>query len=96
MREQSERKYVVLRVLKSIQEYLKSPDNGEKALYPIYVPNDFLIQILEHQGPDFTDHLIHEIFRAGLKAWADQLYSETFGSTTTLEAFIEEVKQGQH
>lgn len=90
--EEYKRKYVILRILKSIQEYLKSPNDGEKALYPIHVPNDFLIQILRHEGTDFADNLIHEIFRLGLKAWADQLYSEVFGSVNTLEAFIEEVK----
>jgi hypothetical protein len=59
------------------------------------VPNDFLIQILRHEGTDFADNLIHEIFRLGLKAWADQLYSEAFGNVNTLEAFIEEVKERQ-
>jgi len=89
------RKYVILRILKSIQDYLKSPNDGEKALYPIHVPNDFLIQTLKHEGTAFTDDLIHEIFRLGLKAWADQLYAEAFGNATTLEAFIQEVKERQ-
>jgi len=90
--EEYRRKYVILRILKSIQKYLKNPNNGEKALYPIHVPNDFLIQVLRNEGTAFADDLIHEIFRLGLKSWADQLYCGVFGTTKSLESFIAEVK----
>lgn len=90
-----ERKYFILRVLKGIQEYLKSPNGGETALYPIRFPNDFLIQILKQEGTAFADDLVHEIFQVGLKVWAERLYMEEFGSPLALESFIDEVKERQ-
>jgi hypothetical protein len=90
--EEYQKKYVPLRILKSIQEYLKDGDLTGTAVYPINVPNDLILQILEHQGSKPVDDLIHEIFRIGLRIWAENLFMEVFGSTTDLESFLEEVK----
>jgi hypothetical protein len=90
--EEYTKKYVPLRILKSIQAYLKDGDLGHTAVYPINVPEDLLLQVLQHYGSKPLDDLIHEIFRIGLRAWAEDLFTEVFGSTKDLETFIEEVK----
>jgi hypothetical protein len=86
-------KYVNLRVLKSAQEYLK--DNGicEKAIYPIRVPDDLLVQALKLGGAEKADKLIHHIFTLGLTLWSEALYDQVFGSQKQLEDFIELVKK---
>jgi hypothetical protein len=43
--EEYDRKYVNLRVLKSIQEYLKTEGDLSTAVYPIKVPQDLLYQV---------------------------------------------------
>ncbi|MGD2127105.1 MAG: hypothetical protein PVG99_13555 [Desulfobacteraceae bacterium] len=87
------RKYANLRILKSVQEYLKSDTDSPTAVYPIRVPDDLLYQVLKLQGTDNTDKLIHQIFKTGLKAWSEKLYNEVFGSQENLEAFIDLVKK---
>ena len=91
--EEYNRKYVNLRVLKSIQEYLKTEGNSSTAVYPIRVPQDLLYQVLKIQGPDNADKLIHHIFRLGLDTWSDEFFNEAFGSQQKLEQFIEMVKK---
>ncbi|MCJ7684230.1 MAG: hypothetical protein MUO68_08040 [Desulfobacteraceae bacterium] len=91
--EEYDRKYVNLRVLKSIQEYLKTEGDLSTAVYPIKVPQDLLYQVLKIQGPDNADKLIHQIFRLGLEIWSDDFFNETFGSQQNLERFIEMVKK---
>lgn len=91
--EEYNRKYVNLRVLKSIQEYLKTEGDSSTAVYPIKVPQDLLYQVLKIQGPDNADKLIHQIFRLGLEIWSDDFFNETFGSQQNLERFIEMVKK---
>ena len=91
--EEYNRKYVNLRVLKSIQEYLKTEDGSPTAVYPINVPQDLLYQVLKIQGPDNADKLIHHIFRLGLDTWSDEFFNEAFGSQQKLEQFIEMVKK---
>jgi hypothetical protein len=86
-------KYIPLRILKSVQAYLKDEGVGHAAVYPINVPEDLLLQILEHHGSKSVDDLIHEIFRIGLRIWAENLFMEVFGSTKDLEMFVEEVKR---
>ncbi len=86
-------KYINLRILKSIQEYLKLDKDHSESVYPVRVPDDFLYLILKMQGPDNVDKLIHHIFRLGLEIWSDRLYNEKFGSQRNLEEFIELVKK---
>ena len=86
-------KYVNLRILKSIQEYLKSEDESPSAVYPIKVPDDLLYQVVKLQGTENADQLIHHIFELGLKIWSEKLYHEAFGSHENLEEFIELVKR---
>ena len=87
------KKYVNLRVLKSVQEYLRTDSASPTALYPIKVPDDLLYQVLKLQGPEKIDNLIHHIFKVGLKIWSEQLYNDEFGSEENLEEFIELVKK---
>jgi hypothetical protein len=91
--EEYKKKYVNLRVLKSIQEYLQPHSASATAVYPIKVPDDLLYQVLKLQGPEKVDELIHHIFRTGLRLWSEELYNSVFGSEESLEAFIELVKK---
>ena len=93
MTEDYERRYVNLRILKSIQEYLKPDKGGKTALYPIKVPNDFLYQMLKLEGPEEVDKLIHHIFTLGLNQWSEELFRSEFGTLEDLEEFIERVKK---
>ena len=88
-------KYANLRILKSIQDYLKEEREGDTqtALFPIRVPDDFLCQVLQLQGSESADELIHQIFRLGLTIWSEKLYQGVFGSQRNLEEFIELVKE---
>ena len=82
-----------LRILKSIQAYLKDGEDAPVAVYPIKVPDDLLYQIVKLQGADTADKLINHIFRLGLTYWSDNLYTNVFGSEKDLEDFIELVKE---
>jgi len=86
-------KYLNLRILKSIQEYLKSDDSDHNAVYPIRVPDELLYQTLKLKGPKSTDSLIHHIFQLGLNIWSEKVYNKVFGSQQSLEEFIEIVKK---
>jgi hypothetical protein len=86
-------KYANLRILKSIQEYLKDDKASAKAVYPINVPDDLLYQALKLHGAEKTDKLIHSIFKIGLNVWSEKLFSDVFGSQKSLEDFIEIVKR---
>lgn len=87
------RKYVNLRILKSVQEYLKSNVNAPTAIYPIKVPDDLLYQVIKSQGVENADRLIHHIFDLGLTIWSEKLYNDEFGSEQSLEEFIQLVKE---
>jgi len=91
--EEYNKKYVNLRILKSIQQYLKSKGDSQIALYPIRVPDDLLYQAARLQGAESADKLIHKIFRMGLTLWSEKLYNDVFGSEESLEEFIELVKE---
>ena len=91
--EEFNRKYVNLRILKNIQEYLKKDGDTDTAVYPIKVPNELLYQTLKLQGPEHADKLIHHIFKLGLNIWSDQVFKEVFGNEENLKAFIELVKE---
>ena len=91
--EEYKNKYVNLRILKSIQEYLKLGGDSSTALYPIEIPEDFLYQAARLQGAENADRLIHEVFELGLTLWSEKLYHDVFGSEENLEAFIELVKK---
>jgi hypothetical protein len=91
--EEYKNKYVNLRILKSIQEYLKLGGDSSTALYPIEIPGDFLYQAARLQGVEKADRLIHEVFELGLTLWSEKLYHDVFGSEENLEAFIELVKK---
>lgn len=91
--EEYKSKYTNLRILKSIQEYLKSDEEAPMAVYPINVPDDLLYQVVKIQGTESADKLIHHIFELGLKIWSEKLYQEAFGSQESLEEFIELVKR---
>lgn len=86
-------KYINLRVLKSIQEYLKADDNNHTAVYPIRVPDDLLYQTLKSKGAKNADSIIHHIFKLGLTIWSEKLYDTVFGSQQSLQEFIELVKK---
>ncbi len=91
--EEYKRKFVNLRILKSIQEYLKEENTSSTAVYPIRVPEDLLFQALKQQGADNVDKLIHHIFMLGLTFWNEKLFDEEFGSEESLEEFVELVKR---
>jgi len=91
--EEYNKKYVNLRILKSVQEFLKEESDSPTALYPIKVPDDLLYQAVKLQGPENADKLIHHIFKLGLTIWSEKLYSEVFGSQEDLEKFIDLVKK---
>jgi len=91
--EEYKRKYVNLRVLKSVQEYLKTDSATPNAVYPISVPEDLLYQALKLQGAENADELVHYIFKLGLTFWSDKLFHDEFGSEQSLENFIELVKK---
>jgi len=91
--EEYTRKYVNLRILKSIQEYLKSESHSSSAVFPIKVPDDLLYQAARLQGAESADKLIHQIFKMGLTYWSEKLYNEVFGSEEDLEEFIKIVKE---
>lgn len=86
-------KYANLRILKSIQEYLKEDNNNHTAVYPIRVPDEFLYQTLKLKGAKSADNLIHQVFKLGLSIWSERLYNTVFGSQQSLEEFIELVKK---
>ena len=91
--EEYKEKYVNLRILKSVQEYLKSGGDSQTAIYPIRVPDDLLYQVVKQHGSESVDKLIHRIFEMGLKIWRETLYQEVFGSQENLEDFIKLVKK---
>jgi len=89
-------KYLNLRVLKGIQEYLNSDDkddNNHPAVYPIRVPDELLYQTLKLKGAKSADSIIHHIFKLGLSIWSEKLYNTVFGSEQSLEEFIKLVKE---
>ncbi|MDY6971408.1 MAG: hypothetical protein SV775_03660 [Thermodesulfobacteriota bacterium] len=91
--EEFNRKYVNLRILKSIQDYMKTEGTSPTAVYPINVPEDLLYQVLKLQGPENADSLIHHIFKLGLAFWSEKSYTDVFGSEQSLETFIELLKK---
>jgi hypothetical protein len=91
--EEYHNKYMHLRILKSVQEYLKSDENEHSALYPIRVPDELLYQTLKSKGAKKVDSLIHYIFKLGLSIWSEKQYNAVFGSHQSLEKFIELVKK---
>lgn len=86
------KKYSNLRILKSIQEYLKSDNDAPTSVYPIKVPDDLLLQSLKTQGAENADDLINYIFKLGLTIWSEKLYQDEFGTTSALSSFIDVVK----
>ncbi len=86
-------KYMNLRVLKSVQEYLKTDDNDHTTVYPMRIPDEVLYQTLKSKGAKSADNLIHHIFKLGLTIWSERLYNAVFGSQQSLEEFIELVKK---
>ncbi|MBN2060924.1 MAG: hypothetical protein JW882_10985 [Deltaproteobacteria bacterium] len=86
-------KYINLRILKSIQEYLKADNDSQTSVYPISVPDELLLQILKFQGARNADQLIHDIFKLGLEIWSEELFQGTFGSTDSLKSFINLLKK---
>jgi hypothetical protein len=91
--EEFQKKYYHLRILKSVQEYLKADTNAAAAVYPVRVPEELLYQIVKSEGPETADQVIHRIFKAGLTAWSERMYQEVFGSQENLETFIELLKK---
>ncbi|RJR25495.1 MAG: hypothetical protein C4582_03380 [Desulfobacteraceae bacterium] len=87
-----EKKYIDLKILKSIQEYLKSETDSSTAIYPIRVPEELLYQKLRSHGAEDADFVIHQIFKLGLTLWSEQLFSSTFGNEGSLREFIKLVK----
>jgi hypothetical protein len=92
--EEFKTKYVHLRILKSIQQYLKANTEEGAAVYPIRVPEDLLYQLVKLHGADMADKIIHQIFQLGLTSWSEKLYNEVFGTQRSLESFIDLLKKG--
>jgi len=92
-KEEYTKKYLNLRILKSIQEYLKSDDNDHTAVFPIRVPDDLLYKRLKFNGAKNSDSIIQHIFKFGLSIWSEKQYNAIFGSQQSLEEFIELVKK---
>jgi hypothetical protein len=92
-KEEFQNKYVHLRMLKSIQQYLKADTEASAAVYPLRVPEDLLYQLVNLHGPEEADRIIHQILKMGLRAWSDKLYEEVFGSQRNLETFIDLMKK---
>jgi hypothetical protein len=86
------RKYVALKILKSIQEYLTSDNHETDAVYPIQVPRDLLIQIVKYHGSRIADELINEMFQVGLKVWAEQFYLDVFEPPENPDPFLDEAR----
>jgi hypothetical protein len=91
--EEFQKKYYHLRILKSVQEYLKADTNAAAAVYPVRVPEALLYQLVKSEGPESADQVIHKIFKAGLTAWSEKMYQDVFGSQENLETFIELLKK---
>jgi hypothetical protein len=91
--EEFQKKYYHLRILKSVQEYLKADTNAAAAVYPVRVPEALLYQLVKSEGPEIADEVIHKIFKAGLTAWSEKMYQDVFGSQENLETFIELLKK---
>jgi hypothetical protein len=91
--EEFRKKYYHLRILKSVQEYLKADTNAAAAVYPVRVPEQLLYQLVKSEGAENADQVIHKIFKAGLTAWSEKMYQEVFGSQENLETFIELLKK---
>ena len=91
-KEEYKKKYLNLKILKSIQEYLKSDDNNHTTVFPIRVPDELIYQTLKSKGAKNTDTIIHHIFKLGLSIWSEKQYNTVFGSHQSLEEFIELVK----
>jgi len=91
--EEFRKKYTHLRILKSIQQYLKADTNAAAAVYPVRVPEELLYQLAKSEGPEKADEVIHRIFKAGLTAWSEKMYQDVFGSQENLETFIELLKK---
>jgi hypothetical protein len=87
------KKFSNLRILKSIQEYLKSESDAQASVYPIKVPDELLLQSLKIQGAENADELINYVFKLGLTIWSEKLYQDEFGTTSALSSFIEVVKR---
>ena len=47
--EEYNKKYINLRILKNIQDYMKSEKQASSTVYPINVPDELLYQILKLQ-----------------------------------------------
>jgi len=91
--EEFKKKYFHLRILKSVQQYLKADTNAAAAVYPVRVPEELLYQLVKTEGPERADEVIHKIFKTGLTAWSEKMYQEVFGSQENLETFIELLKK---
>lgn len=91
--EEFQKKYYHLRILKSVQEYLKADTNAAAAVYPVRVPEALLYQLVKSEGPESADQVIHKIFKTGLTVWSEKMYQEVFGSQENLETFIELLKK---
>jgi hypothetical protein len=92
-KEEYKNKYMNLKILKSVQEYLKSDENKHTAVYPIRVPDELLYQTLQAKGAKNVDSIIHYIFKLGLTIWSEKQYNTVFGSHQSLEEFIELLKK---
>jgi len=92
-KEEYDNKYFILRLLKSIQDFLKKENDTATAVYPIKVPDDFLYQILKVRGPEEADKLIAQIFKLGLELWSEQAFIDGFGSSRKVEEFVKLLKE---
>ena len=87
------KKFTNLRILKSVQDYLRTNSDSSMSVYPIKVPDDLLLQVLKKDGPEGADRLIHHIFELGLTLWNEKLYDNEFGTPAALNEFISLVKR---
>lgn len=90
--EEYKKKYTNLIILKSVQDYLKTDSNSSDSVYPVKVPDELFMQVLQLDGPEGLDRIIHHIFKLGLTLWNENLYDNEFGSPAALNDFIDMVK----
>jgi hypothetical protein len=88
-----QRKYQNLKILKGIQNYLKTEGEEDSVVYPIRVPQELLYQMVKAQGAEAADRLVHHIFTIGLSIWSEKLFQESFGTPENLRAFIQSMQE---
>jgi hypothetical protein len=91
--EEYRKKYTNLKILKSVQDYLKSDTGSSGSVFPVKIPDELFLQILRLDGPEGLDYIVHQIFKLGLTLWNEKLFDKEFGSPAALAEFIDLMKR---